>query len=44
MKYPSSDHLDNEYHRNLLSDSFKEKSFAEKLILVPSNIALRITE
>jgi hypothetical protein len=28
MKYPFSDHLDNEYHRNLLSSSYLEMGIA----------------
>ncbi len=44
MKYPFSDHLDNEYHRNLLSPAYTQMSIAEKLAQVPFNIALRIKE
>ena len=42
MKYPFSDHLDNEYHRNLLAQTENKVGFAEKLVQVPSNIALRV--
>lgn len=44
MKYPFSDHLDNEYHRNLLSPAYLEMGIAEKLIKVPFSIALRVKE
>lgn len=44
MKYPFSDHLDNEYHRNLLSPAYLESGIAEKLMKVPYSIALRVRE
>ena len=44
MKYPFSDHLDNSYHRNLFTDSYLEMSIYQKIMMVPSNIALRVTE
>lgn len=44
MKYPFSDHLDNEYHRNLLSPNYLEMGLAEKLMKVPIHLALRVRE
>lgn len=44
MKYSFSDHLDNEYHRNLLSPAYLEMSIAEKLMKAPMFIALRVKE
>lgn len=44
MKYTFSDHLDNEYHRNLLSPAYVEMTLAEKLMKAPMFIALRVKE
>jgi hypothetical protein len=44
MKYSFSDHLDNEYHRNLLSPAYIEMTLIERLMKAPMYIALRVTE
>lgn len=44
MKYSFSDHLDNEYHRNLLSPTYMQMNIFEKLSRVPYDAALRIKE
>lgn len=43
MKYSFSDHLDNEYHRNLLSPAYIEMTIIERLMKAPMYIALRVT-
>ncbi len=42
MKYPFSDHLDNEYHRSLLSPAYTQMSIVEKLMKSPLDFALRV--
>jgi hypothetical protein len=43
MKYNKIDALDNPYHRNLISHAYRGKSFAEKLVMIPRDIALRFS-
>lgn len=44
MKYSEMDTLDNEYHRNLISHTYRGLNIAEKLLRVPTDIVLRLTE
>ena len=44
LKYNKLDTLDNPYHRNLISHAYRGKSFAEKLAMVPRDLALRLSE
>lgn len=44
MKFTANDGLDNEYHRNLISQNYKDLSFIEKLALLPRDILLRLAE
>ena len=44
MKYFELDTLDNEYHRSLLSNTYRSLPLAERLAQVPKDIILRLSE
>jgi hypothetical protein len=44
MKYPFSDHLDNDYHRNIYSQNYQSLNIVEKILKIPANMVLRIKE
>jgi hypothetical protein len=44
MKYNELDTLDNQYHRNLISHSYRGLTLAEKVAKVPQDLFLRLQE
>lgn len=44
LKYNEMDTLDNEYHRSLISHSYRGLSLVQKLSMIPRDIALRLGE
>ena len=42
LKYNEEDTLDNPYHRNLISHSYRAKSLVEKIFMVPQELTLRL--
>ena len=44
MKYSELDTLDNQYHRHLISHSYTNLTFAQKIALIPQDFTRRVIE